>query len=232
VIDSLYLSGWEYNRLLSDDPMSPRNSAIPASILWHGAHQLWMFKNVYVTKEAWDNECYATEELGWIMGDVLSDLHRDGFVTILDWAEFDIDVRTALKTAHQEWVPQAREAIPRAIRDGASGELELYKNRLLRPVLERYQCIASGAPTSLETWMPRRSVAASESATLQLMRSIAEPLLPGVQVLDPPDRLASSADREEELRVQVEVETPMIADLLAGEGEFSGAQGTFLMSTL
>jgi hypothetical protein len=225
VIDSLYLSGWEYNRLLADDPLAPRNSAIPSSILWSGAHQLWMFKDVYVTREAWDNELYATEELGWIMGDVLSFLQDEKIVTIVDWSEFDIDLRKKLKEAHRKIARDAKEAVPKAIREGASGELEAFKNLLLEPVLDRYKCVASSAPTSLETWVSARRDPPSQSAVSRLLHTIAEPLLPGVQMFGPPPSLASDAERAGELRVQAEVEKPMITDLIAGEGEFSGPQG-------
>ena len=37
---NIYLSGWEYNRLLSKDPTEPRISALPAEILWNGAAPL------------------------------------------------------------------------------------------------------------------------------------------------------------------------------------------------
>jgi hypothetical protein len=225
MINSLYLSGWEYNRLLSDDPTSARNSAIPASILWNGAHQLWMFEHVYVTREAWLNERHATEELGWVMGEVLETLKDENVVRTLDWSEFDAELREDLRDVHRAIAPHARETIPSAIRGGASGQLEMFKNALLAPVLRRYGCVASGAPTSLETWMPSQTPAASESDTAQLMRRIAEPLLPGVQVCKRPNELASDDERRQELIVQAEIEKPMIADLLAGEGEFEGPEG-------
>jgi hypothetical protein len=225
VINSLYLSGWEYNRLLSDDPTSPRNSALPASILWNGAHQLWMFEHLYVTQEAWQNEHYATEQLGWIMGDVLSFLQDEDIVKILDWSEFDADLRGSLRAVHRDLAPHARMVIPKAISAGVPSHLEMFKNALLAPVLRRYGCVASGAPTSLETWIPQHAPTASESDTSQVMRSIAEPLLPGIQLVGAPASLASDLEREEELRVQAEVETPMIPDLIAGQGEYAGAQG-------
>jgi hypothetical protein len=225
VVNALYLSGWEYNRFLSDDPTVPRNSALPSSILWNGAHQLWMFEHVYVTQEAWHNERYATEELGWIMGDVLSDLRDEGVVKILDWSEFDADLRESLQDIHKELAPHARAAIPTAIRDGRSGQLEVLTNAMLSPILRRYGCVASGAPTSLETWMPDSAPAVSESLASRVMHSVAEPLLPGVQVVGHPIRLASDAERAEEKRVQAEVEKPMITDLLTGQGEYAGQQG-------
>lgn len=68
---SVYLSGWEYNRLLQDDPAQPRVSALPASILWNGSHQLWMFENVFCARESFENEVEATDMLGWVTGTIL-----------------------------------------------------------------------------------------------------------------------------------------------------------------
>jgi hypothetical protein len=47
-----------------------------------------MFEQVYVTKEASANESHATDELGWIMGDVLRFLRDDeDALRVVDWVE-------------------------------------------------------------------------------------------------------------------------------------------------
>ena len=76
---SVYLSGWEYNRVLQADPTEPRNSALPASILWNGSHQLWMFETVFCTRESFENEVAPTDVLGWVNGTVLRDLTDEEF---------------------------------------------------------------------------------------------------------------------------------------------------------
>ena len=73
-------SGWEYNRVLQADPSEPRISALPASILWNGRHQLWMFESVFCTRESFENEVEATDVLGWVNGAVLRDLADEGIL--------------------------------------------------------------------------------------------------------------------------------------------------------
>ena len=66
--NSIFLSGWEYNRLLYDDPLASRNSGIPAQVLWNGCAQFWLFEKVYVTEEAYSGDVAAEDELGWSSG--------------------------------------------------------------------------------------------------------------------------------------------------------------------
>jgi hypothetical protein len=227
-INSVYLSGWEYNRLLSADPTTPRNSALPASILWKGAHQLWMFENIYVTKEAWENELYATDQLGWVMGDVLRFLwEQENAVTILNWAEFDYDLRECLKAARAGFDADVHDLVRAAIRDGDPGRLEGLKNRLLAPVLDRFGCMPSGAPTELGNWRPQRASCENNSgSTASLLHAgVAELVVPGIQTCRSPGTLATAYDRERQRQVQTKIEAPMIPDLLAGEREFAGSAG-------
>jgi len=74
VRDGIYLSGWEYNRLLQRDPIARRNSALPAEIPWNGAAPLWLFRNVFCTQEGIDNEWRAYELLGWPTGRIFTEL--------------------------------------------------------------------------------------------------------------------------------------------------------------
>ena len=76
-INSVYLSGWEYNRLLQSEPWQPRNSALPGEVLWNGSAQFWLFENIYCTKEALDNENVAGQELNWATGKIFTELSED-----------------------------------------------------------------------------------------------------------------------------------------------------------
>ena len=87
----------EYNRLLQEDPAQPRVSALPASILWSGSHQLWMFENVYCTRESFENEVEATDILGWVNGTVLRDLADEGILRTVDWQKLPVEVKDRLR---------------------------------------------------------------------------------------------------------------------------------------
>lgn len=242
-VNGVYLTGWEYNRFLSTNPTEARNSALPASILWNGAHQLWMFEQVYVTKEASANESYATDELGWIMGDVLRFLRDDeNALRVVDWSKLDEDLQESLQNKRDDelgrlrkvLMPQspseledvpledvAQEVVVRAIREGKAGELERLKHVLLIPLMDRLGCLASGAPTSLEWWMPQVAGESTAAATLEaeLLRRVAQPLIPGIPACRSPATMGSAFELQQ--KVVAEVETPMIVDLIAGQGEFA-----------
>src|SRR4051812_4585765 len=101
-ISSAYLSGWEYNRLLQDDPVQPRISALPAASLWQGAHQFWLFETVLCTAESIENECAAADSLGWATGTIIRDLVAKGFVTSVDWTSLPPYVLERLRRTQQQ----------------------------------------------------------------------------------------------------------------------------------
>src|SRR5689334_5038044 len=83
-MSSIFLSGWEYNRLLDDNPLKPQSSGLPAEILWQGSSQFWLFEKVYCTKEALEGEDAGWEELSWSTGYIFRDLERRGFIEAVD----------------------------------------------------------------------------------------------------------------------------------------------------
>jgi hypothetical protein len=239
-VDGVYLTGWEYNRLLSADPTQARNSALPSTILWRGAHQLWMFEHVYVTKEAWDNEVYATEELGWIMGDVLAFLRDEGALTVIDWSTLTPEVKREVKACRDQLLTELHErvqkqspsevetvkredliqdAVVERLKANALDELECWKGRLLQPVTNTYDCLASGQPTDLGMWMPR-ATNDQFTATLEaeVLARVAQPVISGVSVCPSPATMGSAFERQQ--AVVDELERPRIVELIAGLGEF------------
>jgi hypothetical protein len=114
----------------------------------------------------------------------------------------------------------------RAIRAGSQGELERLKHALLAPVLDRYGCLASGAPTDLEWWMPQVA-GDSSSGTLEaeLLGLITQPLIPGIVACRSPATMGSAFERQG--KVVADVETPMIVDLIAGTGEFADSEAGY-----
>src|SRR5580698_10860192 len=106
---SVFLSGWEYNRVLQPDPATPRNSALPASILWNGSHQLWMFETVFCTKESFENETRATDRLGWVDGTVLRDLAKEGILRTVDWQGLPAETKDRLQQARAQVLQDVSE---------------------------------------------------------------------------------------------------------------------------
>jgi hypothetical protein len=248
-VAGVYLTGWEYNRFLSKDgPTRPRNSALPAAILWKGAHQLWMFEHIYVTREASANEQHATEELGWIMGDVLTWMSEEDALRLVDWSGLNCRVRKRMAAVREHELESlkrklataggrpevedmsceevAHEVVVGAIRAGRHGELERLKLLLLDPVLEDLGCVASGAPTNLETWVPAsRSEPMAATLEAELQRCVAHPVIPGLVACRSPATMGSAF--KDQQRVTAEVEAPLIVDLIAGLGEFADPNAGF-----
>lgn len=223
-ITSVYISGWEYNRLLQDDPTQPRNSALPASILWSGSHQLWMFETIYCSRESFLNEVEATDQLGWVNGEVLRDLAKEGAVKTIDWRALPVEITDQLQTAARttlEMLPKT--SIRSAIDAGDAPTLEFAKTSVLEPLLRAYGCIESGTPDSVNTWF---ASPAERSPSPRLdVSAIARPLIAGLQVCRPPGTGVSPSAVARQTEVTASVEKPMIPDLLAGEGEFAGERG-------
>jgi hypothetical protein len=224
---SVYLSGWEYNRVLQADPAQPRNSALPASILWNGSHQLWMFETVFCTQESFENEVAATEVLGWVNGTVLRDLADEGILRTVDWQRLPIETKDRLLRVRQEILKDLSEdQIRHAISVGDTPTLELAKTAMLEPVLDLYRCFESGAPNSVSTWIRPVSVTGSPKGTgLGRDGGLSSVLIPGLQACRPPGSGVSERSRLRERHIQETVEKPMIPQLLAGEGDFQGARG-------
>ena len=223
---SVYLSGWEYNRVLQADPTEPRISALPASILWHGSHQLWMFENVFCTRESFENEVEATDILDWVNGTVLRDLADEGILKTVDWGQLPIETKDRLRRARNSILGDLSETqIRGAIATGDASTLELAKTAILEPILDLHGCFQSGAPNSISNWIAPVPAAARERPELPRASALASLLIPGFQVCRPPGTGVPERARLRERHIQDTVEKPMIPRLLAGDGEFQGAKG-------
>jgi hypothetical protein len=224
-ISGVYLSGWEYNRLLQPNPCQPASSALPASLLWSGSHQLWMFETIYCARESYENEVEATDRLGWIMGEVLRDLSGSaGAVKTIDFGALESGIADQLKLAQRKTLQETpADAIRDAIIAGDATALELAKGRLLRPVLTSHNCIQSGAPNSINAWIGNQQQPRPNPTTGLTM--VAAPVVSGSQICRPPGTGVSPEARAREAHVRDTLEAPMIPELLASEGRFAGSAG-------
>jgi hypothetical protein len=223
--DGIYLSGWEYNRLLQRDPIARRNSALPAEILWNGAAPLWLFRKVFCTQEAVDNEWRAYELLGWPTGRIFTELCNREVITPLDWTDLPRATQALVRQKHVELL---RDHVDEAhIRDlisaGATGELDTLKNSLIAPIAEANECVLAVTPNSLRHWITQPQVGVP-GPTETVLKEIATRVPSGLVLCSPPGTGLAAA-----LRVQRQIETehqaPMIPELLAGDGRFSGPAG-------
>jgi hypothetical protein len=229
--NAIYLSGWEYNRMLQSEPWTPRNSALPGEILWNGSAQLWLFEKVYCTKEALDNEREAGERLEWTTGKIFAELADDDerWFEPVDWEKLPDTTKSALLKTHEKLDKDLKEAkvdIREAIRKNDFAVLNTVKAELLRPVLDEKNCVLGVSPNTLKHWILPHS---SSSISAQQQKSL-EKL---IQALEKPLKYATRDKRlcyppphnEEQEWVKKNIEAPMIPDLLAGDGDFSGSTG-------
>jgi hypothetical protein len=225
VRDGIYLSGWEYNRLLQRDPIARRNSALPAEILWNGAAPLWLFRNVFCTQEGIDNEWRAYELLGWPTGRIFTELCNRDIITPLDWADLSRATQVLVRQKHVELlrdhVDEAR--IRNLISAGATGELDTLKNSLIAPIADANKCVLAVTPNSLRHWIRPPQIDVS-SPTDTVLKEIATRVPSGLVLCSSPGT-GLGAELRVQRQVEMEHQAPMIPELLAGDGRFSGPTG-------
>lgn len=226
--NAVFLSGWEYNRVLQDDPVAPRQSALPAEGLWNGAGQFWLFEYVYCTKESFEGEVAAAETLDWSTGNIYQNLKKRGFLKVFDWKRLEeesplqhrrlVEVHRTLRSEYDE------SEIMHLLKSGKGAELEEIKLRLLHPIVEHLGCISNVSPNSLRQWIaPNKQSTVTPSSLSQALQHLArplaakmEPIRAGAKVCNPPGTGVSEEDRLAQKEIEEKVQRPMIPDLLAG----------------
>lgn len=224
--NAIYLSGNEYNRILSPDPLEPRYSALPAEILWNGAAQFWLFEHVYCTKESLECEAAAADQLGWATGKIFLDLQRKGFLKSFDWSDLRSNtvVLEELGEVHAALRLEVDQnnllAMLRARQDG---ELEALKLRLLKPILKHCKCVQSISINSISHWSPEiatrvKADSAMTSALNELVDQVgkAQPGYFAFELCRPPGTGISQDQVTPQLDVERRIQAPMIPDLFAG----------------
>lgn len=225
--DSIFLSGWEYNRLLAPSPLVPMVSGLPAPILWQGAAHFWMFKNVYCTTESFEGDLAAYNDLGWTTGFIFSDLKRRGFLKTIDLhkeASSNEALKEDLLARHsqlqKDFSPEKLNAL---IDAGREPELERIKLLLLRPVLEQFRCVVNVSPNSLQAWTDTRATANTSRAANQALAYLEAPIIAepfrvraSSTLCRPPGTGLSAAVLEAQRTVERTVQKPIISDLISG----------------
>ncbi len=228
-IASVFLSGWEYNRLCSPDPFKPMVSALPAQVLWDGSAQFWLFEKIYCTKEAFETEIESHKQLEWTTGLIFSDLKRRGFlepISIAERATSDPILKLLTEVRHADLRKRYSDAsIMEMLRHGDEAQLEAIKSELLAPLFEHLKCVGNISPNSIKHWIngaENRHLGNSRSD--EMVQLIAEPIIRqkepwriGTRLCNPPgtglDKKIMHLQQETEKRIQ----TPLIPELLAGK---------------
>lgn len=242
-LDSVYLSGWEFNRLLNDDaaPLAARNSALPGAVFWHGGAPLWIFKNVYCTAESLENEREASSRVGWTTGTAFVDLanDKDGFFKPVDWTGLPEPVRTeAVAQWHElKRSPDVAERVRRYIRENNSEELEGFKEKLLAPVVSSLSAVLLSL-RNLHEWIPESVLTTSADGSTErravprAVKALGAFALDGIRngtcLIPSPGMVGSKDDRDRLANVKNLVEAEMIPDLVAGDGAYTTANGGFV----
>jgi hypothetical protein len=244
-ISGVYLTGWEYNRILDTDPLTPRNSALPGEILWSGAAYLWLFETVYCTHESYMNELAADSMMGWRTGGMFAELESMGILQPIDWKKLKAGTSHLVNRTHDDLRKRYGANIKSLIKDQDYRKLEQIKIELVKPVATSQSAIIATTPNSLSrpTWREKRDddeedeIVQAERVQVFLskivepiskltMRSVThKPALMGLRLCDRPGTGVDPADVARQNEVQHRVEADMIPDLLAGEGVFSGEKG-------
>ncbi|CAN5889860.1 MAG: hypothetical protein USCGTAYLOR_01916 [Chromatiales bacterium USCg_Taylor] len=222
VRSNVFLSGWEYNRLLQRDVTTPVQSALPGRVLWTGALHFWLFDKVFCTKESLEGEILAYNTLGWATGLIFAELADLGWLVPVDWAEW-AKTRPAfakeLRATHVTLEDQHGLQIRTLLANGRWEELDRIKADLLQPILAERDCFLDIGPNSLERWFADSGASASPVAQA-VADAIAEPLRhePNtLTVCEAPGEGLPDHVMATQRAVELEYEKPMIPPLLAGD---------------
>ena len=214
---------------------------MPASVLWNGAHQLWMFDKIYITKEAFDNEVASFKLLGWAGGKILRQLREHGILKLADWKHLPSGASTALEDVHCELrskLDGSNLDLFGLIEQGNVAVLERLKAQLIAPVANSYGCVTSGPPTAFNAWLAgfsrptdlllggstEEKVELSAEVEL-LQRQLLRPLIAGTRICFPPGTGLDPEVMRRQNEIQRVHESPMIPELLAGMGAYAGPTG-------
>lgn len=224
-LNSIYLSGWEYNRVLANKPSDPWPTMLPAEALWNGGAQFWLFENVYCTKDAFEAEVLASETLGFASGRIWQDMLERGFVKLIDWNAIEMDspnTYAAMCKAHSDLRSQYdREKLRLLIQTGDLERLEAIKLHLLGPLLRAKGCLQNVSPNAIRHWKP--SIEGRIGATsVHLAESIltdpvgVDRLRLGTTLCRHPKLSLSPEEWSRQRQEEEQTQAPLIPDLFTG----------------
>lgn len=222
---NIFLSGWEYNRLLAPDPFHPMQSGLPAQVLWEGAAQFWLFEKMFCTSESLEGDLTGTE-LGWTTGLIFDDLRRRGFIEKVNWSQLAAQGGMLKADISQAWTDlravHSEQQLLEMLQQGQDDHLEAIKLDLLKPLLRHLNCVQNISPNSIRHWISKET-SNTPSPVLEGLRALVAPIVNDRMLLRagftlcrrPGTGVPSSAVERQRLFEQ-DVQRPLIPPLLAG----------------
>lgn len=214
---SIYLTGWEYNRLVQADPTSPRQSGLPAESLWNGGALFWMFETVYCTKESYETEQQVDDLSQEATREIWAELKDEGILQPYDLASLTEDLHEKLRYTHKQLRTKYNdEALRTLIREGNVSELETIKSELLQPVMTELGCAQNVSPNSIKNWFRRQlDPSSSKLATADALHELATTAQLGTSLCERP---GTGLDPEtiEPQKLFEKRQRPIIPDLFLG----------------
>jgi hypothetical protein len=237
-INGVYLPGWEYNRLLASNPLTPRNSALPGAAFWNGGGLFWLFEHVYCTSDSLANEAYAADKLGWATSKAFVGMsesmgYHGPILKTIDWTTDlpqDVGTRLEAKYAKIRNDLKAEGGVRTLIDRNQDGRLELLNYDLLEDVAFAKNAIVAGTLNGLSQWaVPETGSSAKPPPRPvdRLLKAIAHPTTAnrnGLKLMTPPSGWSPHV-RAAQKRARAISEAPYVHDLFAGEKDFAGPRG-------
>lgn len=239
-IDSIFISGWEYNIILDPDPCSStRLSALPASVFWDSGSIFWMFREVICTDLSFQGEAKAVDDLGWASGKVLSEMAGKD-MEILSPLSLSKD----LTTEEKEEIRLAAEQLTAygitknylydRLASGDDMALEWIKLNLFRELMKSRGCMPMPSPNSIGQWFENTKDAPVESANAlsaslirkqvqwsELLNDIARPLTTfpdyGFRLIGTPSSLIDVDQMKAQNVEEEKTQKPLIPELFVGD---------------
>ncbi|MDO8543556.1 MAG: hypothetical protein Q7S40_24205 [Opitutaceae bacterium] len=226
--DSIYITGWEYNRLLGDDPTKPVQSGLPAAVLYRGSSQFWLFRKVYCTKESLESELQSAEALGWAQGKIFRDLKNDGFLHPYSWSDFKNTPGTHYpeftETSSRLKAEFPRKRLQEFLDNGEADQLENIKLRLIGPLCDHLNCVADVTPDAIVHWKSKGKPPATPSLVSDTLGLIAAPIMKDraeikfdMTICQRPGSRATPQELTAQMNVVQDIELPRIPTLLLGD---------------
>jgi hypothetical protein len=227
--DSIFITGWEYNRLLNRNAFTASQSALPGSAIWDGGAHFWLYKHVWCTEESFQGERESTEAIGHVQGEIYGWLLQKGFLKTYQWSKLEDDAPALFNRVvrvHKELrrtlgtKAAAVQKLSRMIREGKEHDLETLKIRLMEPILDHLRCAYFATPASIHHWMQKPLPTRRKEDAGKALRALSAPLQTesvhklGVSLCRRPSEVATMAEYCEQKRIEQEVEKELVPDLL------------------
>ena len=234
--NGIFIPGWEFNRILADDPTEERQSALPGDLLWNGSAPLWLFENVYCSAASLKGEQAALNDLGWASGYAFDDLasEKRGILRPFDWKalEDSEEILEKVKNIHKQLSSEHDEVGLRSIiESGKPIEIEAINQMLIEPILDHLNCVGNVSPSTTRKWFEETNKDRKVDYVSEAIKLIVDPLHSGkindlradYTLCEPPSRSISQAELKAQESEERNVQKPLISDLMIGtleQGEY------------